>query len=296
MIIHTKDTRMFVFSLLGIMLLILAGCSGINNDKGASSSNYGGVSRSNPSESLGVSQSGLDIDSYASQNIKQASIRIRVPTNTLNDKANMAKDKIKGMGVTIDDISYYEYSDSKQYTLVLRTSPNNFDEVTNYLGSLGEVKEISTNNNDVTKQYYDLEARISNKEKELQKLNDLYEKTSNISDLLAIEQQVSRVQTDLEILKQSKTILSDQINRSTISATIYEDRPESAQFGASMEKLGSLFVTAFSFAIIVIVAVVAFLIPIAIVAGALWKAYRIVRPVSKGGPKKAGYKEIPPLS
>ena len=287
-----NGTNKIFFGSIVLAILLLSGCSSLNSTKNDGTYSSGSYSGSPSESSSGLTQK----NDIVAQNIKQANIRIKVPTNTLNEKTDMAKDKIRGMGVEIQDISYYEYTDSKQYMLLMRTNPDNFESVTNYLKNIGEVKEISTSNSDVTSQYYDLETRITNKEIELQKLNNLYEKTANISDLLAIEQEVSRVQTELELLKQNKKILGDQINKSTISAVIYEEKPESAQFGSSMEKLGSLFTSAFSFAIIVIVVVVAFLIPIVLVVGIVWSIYRKIMPATKSGPKKSSYKEIPPLS
>lgn len=66
------------------------------------------------------------------------------------------------------------------------------------LSTLGKVKDRSLRVDDVTAQYIDLEVRIDNLEKTRQRLKELMEKTEDVSEILKVEKELSRVTTQLE--------------------------------------------------------------------------------------------------
>jgi hypothetical protein len=161
------------------------------------------------------------------------------------------------------------------------------------LQQAGEVKDLSVQLEDVTKQYVDLDTKITNREVELQRLHTLYNRSDNISDLLQVEREITRVETELELLKQEKQSLVSRVEKSTISITIYEDKPATQQLTLPLEGLGALFFTAVAAAITLIVVAIGFLLPVAIVIGLIWFAYTKLAGGKKGRPKDPEHKKIP---
>ncbi len=221
-------------------------------------------------------------------------ITLKVPEGTLEQSFSQMKSTLDGQGAQTSDISYNEYSDRKQYTLTVKVPPSKFDAISNALKGMGEVKDMSVQLQDVTRQYNDLDTQITNKQLELQRLQALYNQSENVSDLLAVETQLTRVQTELDSLQQQKQVLVSQVELSTIVITMYEDKPATSQLSLSLESLGAMFFGALAAAITLLVLAVGFLIPIAIVAGALWLAYKAVFGTKRGGPRPPEHKKIPP--
>ncbi len=272
------------------------GCLGANENGVAPS--YGGTGVSK--EALAPSSApAYYADSYEEGQYvtKEGSITIKVPEGTLQSKFDAMKGELEGEGAQTSNIVYSEYSTRKQYTLTVKVAPSKFDAISEMLKSVGEVKDMSVHLEDVTKQYTDLETRISNKEVELGRLYSLYNMSDNVSDLLQVEREVTRVETELELLKGEKQYLESRIERSTIAITLYEEKPASTQLTLPLESLGQWFFTAVAAAISLIVVGAGFLLPIALVAGILWFAYkRLFGAKKKGGPKGPEHSKIPPPS
>lgn len=227
---------------------------------------------------------------------KESSMTIKVQEGTLQSKFDEMRSMLESNGAELSDIRYYELSDRRQYLVTVKVSPVKFDTINEQLRQIGEVKDISVSLEDVTQQYTDLDTRISNREVELERLHALYNQTSNISELLEVEREITRVETELELLKQQKQYLVSRIERSSISITLYEDKPATSQLSLSLESLGVLFFGMVAAAITVIVAIAGFVLPIAAAVGVLWFIYKRLKGGGKQKPKprKQEFSQIPP--
>lgn len=262
-------------AILSIILLLLTfGCLGENQSK-----DYGysdGYPSSSASQELSPASSYSPSSSSSSQTYitKEGSITLKVPEGTLETKYEELKASLLAEGATFSDVNYYEYSDKKQYTITMKVLPSKFDSINSMLKQAGELKDMSVQLEDVTQEYTDTETRIRNKEIELERLRALYAQSGKIADLLEVEHELSRVETELELLKQNKIYLDSKIQKSTIYLTIYEDKPATQQLIIPLESFASLFFGALAVAIGLIVAATGFLIPIIIVVLVLWFIYK----------------------
>jgi len=257
--------------LLSLFLLLVSGCLGLDSysyDDSSTGSSYYGVAESAP-----VYEKSSD-STYIT---KEGSITIKVQQGTLETKFADLKDQLTAEGATFSNIGYNEYSDSKEYYLTMKISPSDFDSILEMIKQAGEVKDISVQLEDVTQSYTDLETRITNKQIELDRLRSLYNKSNDIEDLLAVEEQLTRVETEYELLQQQKQYLDSRIQKSTIYLTIYEDKPATQELVTPFEELGSLFFASLAAAIAVIVAIAGFLIPVLIVLWIIWVLYKKIR-------------------
>jgi len=281
--------RLAVFGLLVFVLIF--GCMGVMEE--GSTPTYAGTGTSK--EALAPSYEDGDYSSTSNQYVtKEGSITIKVPEGTLQAKFEAMKEDLRTQGADTSNVVYNEYTNRKQYTLTVKVPPAKFESINAKLQQVGEVKDMSVQLEDVTKQYTDLDTRIKNKEVELERLYSLYNKSDNVSDLLDVEREVSRVETELELLKGEKQYLVSRIERSTIAITVYEEKPASTQLTLPLESLGQWFFTAVAAAISLIVVAAGFLLPIVIVLGLLWFIYKKLFGEKKKGPKASEHSKIPP--
>ncbi|MFN3648710.1 MAG: DUF4349 domain-containing protein [Armatimonadota bacterium] len=88
---------------------------------------------------------------------------------------------------------------------------------------LGEVQRIQSDSDDVTEEFVDLEARLSNKKTEEDRLlRHLRESTAKLSDILAVERELSRVREEVERIEGRLRLLKDQTSLSTVTLTARE--------------------------------------------------------------------------
>lgn len=270
------------FAIFSILLLLLTfGCLGGNpsanydpND-GLPSGDYDYSNSPSPSSALKELSTPYSSGSSSQTYItKEGSIKLKVPEGTLETKYEELKANLATEGVTFSDIRYYEYSDKKQYTITMKILPSKFDSISDMLKQAGELKDMSVQLEDVAQEYTDTETRIKNKEIELDRLRALYNQSGEITDLLEVEYELSRVETELELLKQNKVYLDSRIQKSTIYLTMYEDKPASQQLIIPLEGFASLFFGALAVAIALIVGATGFLLPIILVILVLWFIYK----------------------
>lgn len=128
----------------------------------------------------------------------------------------------------------------------------------------GEVRRMSSDSQDVSEEYYDLESRIRNKKKQEERLLELLaDATGKLEEVLSVERELARVREEIERMEGRKRVLDDLTTLTTIELSIDEIKdyvPEQAltygarvrlAFSGSIETLVS---TAKSVSIALIVA------------------------------------------
>lgn len=87
----------------------------------------------------------------------------------------------------------------RQGTWKVRVPESQFNAFMSGVSSLGELQSTHTDSQDVTAEFHDLEARISNKQVEEKRLiAHLQRSTAKLSDILQVERELSRVRGEIE--------------------------------------------------------------------------------------------------
>ena len=106
----------------------------------------------------------------------------------------------------------------------LRVPASQLDATLADLKALGRVEKESQNGEEVTQQYVDLQARLTNARHTEQRLTDiLRERTGKLSDVLAVELQISRVRGEIEQMEAQRKNMKNQVDFATLNVTVSED-------------------------------------------------------------------------
>jgi hypothetical protein len=106
----------------------------------------------------------------------------------------------------------------------LRVPADQLDATLTEVKTLGRVESESQSGQDVTSQYVDLQARLSNARNTEQRLTDLLRnRTGKLSDVLEVEQELDRVRGEIEQMEAERKNMSNQVSYATLNATIAED-------------------------------------------------------------------------
>ncbi|MEV0707606.1 DUF4349 domain-containing protein [Nocardia aurea] len=113
-------------------------------------------------------------------------------------------------------------------SLTVRVPADKTDAFIDGLGGLGKVTRVSTNREDVTMQWEDLDAKIKALQSSVDRLRVLMAGATNTADLLAAESALSSRQGELDSLTAQKKLLDDQVSLSslTIAITATEKKSE----------------------------------------------------------------------
>ena len=101
----------------------------------------------------------------------------------------------------------------------VRVPVDRFAEFLAAVRQLGEVRSINSTSDDVTAEYYDIEARIRNKQQEEERLLKLLaEATGKLEEILAVERELSRVRGEIEQAQGRLRMLKDVTELTTVTA------------------------------------------------------------------------------
>jgi len=122
------------------------------------------------------------------------------------------------------------YQRSGSWTL--RVPVENYEACLTAARTLGEVRSVSSDSQDVSEEFYDIEARLRNKrDAEARLLRHLDESTGKLSDILDVEREIDRVRGEIERMEGRLRVLTDLTSLTTIVLSVQEIRdyvPEEA--------------------------------------------------------------------
>jgi hypothetical protein len=161
------------------------------------------------------------------------------------DNLKQAEDTLKQ--IVKDHDAYIAQSDrsgagtpQRQGTWTLRVPVDQFQSCVDALRELGYPQRDKTDSKDVSEEYYDLEARIKNKQTEESRLQSYLEEkkaTSKLDDILAIERELNRVRGEVEQLQGRLRLLSNITALATINLSLQESKdyvPPQPGFGGQI--------------------------------------------------------------
>jgi Domain of unknown function (DUF4349) len=189
----------------------------------------------------------------------------------------------------------------------IRVPVEQFDAFREAISRLGEVDRNTIDSQDVTDEYYDLEARIKNKKvEEARLLQHLEKSTGKLDEILAVEREVSRVRGEVEQMQGRLQMLAKLTAMTTVTVTLHERRtyipPEAPAFGTTMGRTfqGSLdmLVQLGKSVVLIAVALAPWLAVLAVVGVPAWLVWRrrrrlplLVLPANETPPPSAGSPE-----
>src|SRR3954452_8252052 len=228
-----KEAKMKKLALLVpiVLVLTLSACnSGAESTPG--STGGGGASEGSAEASLG------DVGSNASDNavsssavpqvgpqiVKTASLHLGIAHGSFDDKvgeAHAVADSYAGFVVS-STASQGSGKRIAEGSLVLRIPAESYDSALTRLRDLGKVESLEESGQDVSKEFVDLNARIRQLRAVEAQLLELLQRADDVPAALAVQNQLSQVQLDLEQARGRLRYLDDQVAYSTISLNLHE--------------------------------------------------------------------------
>ena len=166
------------------------------------------------------------------------------------------------------------YNNRLSGSVIIRIPATEFENTLTEVKSLGTVKTVSTQGRDVTEEYVDLQAQKSSYQNQLTQYNDIMKKAVKVEDVVVIQQQIDRVQTELNRLEGRLKYLNSQIDFSTITINLQEPEPVGGGNGHTFISTINEGIAGFFGMIDAIIILLFTLLPLIIIGAAVYGIYR----------------------
>lgn len=155
------------------------------------------------SEALGGKTSLLQASSepwpsYGRKIIRRATLEVEVDGGRFDEAVSRLLGLADFFGGYVEDSRVGASGEKRSARVVLRVPEESFGRALDEVGSLGKVVSERISGQDVTEQYVDVESRIKALEVQEARLLDLLSKAKTVDEILRIEQELSRVRTQIE--------------------------------------------------------------------------------------------------
>ncbi len=163
-------------------------------------------------------------------------------------------------------------------TIVFKVPPGKVNTLLTSLGELGKVQSQTSQAEDVTAQFVDIESRITSAERSVLRARDFLDKAGTVGELASLESELSRRETERDSLLGQKRVLESRTSLATITLTLTPtpktaevvkvDKPKKATVGRALHN-GVRTVSDFGKALAIVVAFLLPWIPVIALFGAL---------------------------
>jgi hypothetical protein len=119
----------------------------------------------------------------------------------------------------------YTYDEEVRAEIVIRVPKDKFHAAIQEIESYGKVLNEGVTSEDITQQYIDLKARLSNLQHQEKRLLEILEIAKNVDEVLAIEKELERVRGEIERLQGQINYLERSVEMSIISISLTKPKP-----------------------------------------------------------------------
>jgi hypothetical protein len=185
------------------------------------------------------------------------------------------------VGGIIGNTSISGGTDQERHASIeLRVPSRNFEAALTGLNPIGRVQNVNVTAQDVGEEYADVTARVANARRLESRLLDLLDRrTGRLEEILNLEREVARVREEIERYEGRLRYLRTRASISTLTITLHEpnavigtprgERPIRDAFGMAWRNFVGL--------IAGLIAMLGWLIPLAIAAYGAWRVWRFFR-------------------
>jgi len=169
------------------------------------------------------------------------------------------------------------YNNQLSGTTTLRVPQATFESVIEGVRALGTVKSVSTSGEDVTEEYFDLEAQKTSYTNQLTQYNVIMKQSTRVEDIIKVQEQIDRVQTSLDRLDGRLKYLNSRIDLATITVYLQEPEPVGGQTGHDFVSTINEGIAGFIGMIDALIILLFTLLPLLILGGIGYGVYRYYR-------------------
>ncbi len=277
---------------MGMLGVLLAGCSGSDEAGGSSGAEGGGGtaedlvaqrSASKPMSAESLDAAGapqiqsVALPTIAARVIKTADLDLTVPDGDFRSALTAAVEVARRHGGFVLSTSVKD-GNAKSGRLVIRVPAESFERALTDIESLGDVNREVVSGEDVSQEFIDLQARLRNAEAQEKALLKLMRRAQTVQDTIDVQRELQTVQLLAEQLNGRLRYLEDQTSFSTITLELDEKGAPAAASKGVLEQAWENATKTFYMVVSAVILGAGFALPLVILLAIVLLIARLVRP------------------
>ena len=166
------------------------------------------------------------------------------------------------------------YGVQSRAEIAIRIPRDKFHAAVQQIETYGKVLDESTTSEDITQQYIDLKARLSNLQKQEERLREILDMAKTVDEILRVESELGRVRGEIDSLQGQINYLEGNAEMSLISVTLAEPAPPFTPPGMDWGETFEVAILGFLTVVRGMVILLVSLIPVAVVGVPIYYFYR----------------------
>ncbi|MFI5619397.1 DUF4349 domain-containing protein [Streptomyces sp. NPDC051567] len=197
-----------------------------------------------------------------------------------------ARTAVEGAGGYVSGESTHRDGDGRvTSTVTLRVPGERFDSVLGALEGGGKLLNRKVDAQDVTEKVTDVDSRVRSQQASVARVREMMGKASALSDVVMLEGELSKRQSDLESLLAQQSGLKDRTSMGTVTLEVSEpgarEEKDEPAFADALEGGWRVFATLVRYLVLAVAAV----LPFALTAGLVMAGFRVHRKLRPARPR-----------
>lgn len=157
-----------------------------------------------------------------------------IETKDYDSSIESVRHAVSEMNGYIENTDAYSYNGTnRNIYFKIRVPVESYNDFLNTVCEIGSVRRKSENVEDITRSYLDVEARLSSLEAKMGRLKELQKEAENLDQLLAIENQISDTQYQIESYTSQLNHMKNRVSYCTVEldleeVAVYTEKPSFA--------------------------------------------------------------------
>lgn len=151
--------------------------------------------------------------------------KAEVKVAKLKESADTVLKLIEQFGGYMSNMQEYNYETSQSVSITARIPSTKIIDFAKEVKSLGEVISSNLSGDEVTEEYFDLQARLGALHVSEARLKEMLSRSGKLSDLLEIERELSRKQSEIDQIVGRMSYLRDRSAMGTLEISLVTQAP-----------------------------------------------------------------------
>ncbi|MDH5795140.1 MAG: DUF4349 domain-containing protein, partial [Candidatus Bathyarchaeota archaeon] len=151
--------------------------------------------------------------------------RLRLEVSDVDSAVDSIYTIARDLQGDVSGISTSKESGRRIGTVIVRVPQEDFYTAIEAIENLGKVESKDVKGEDVTEEYVDLTARLSNLQKQEQRLTEILAMATTVEDVLKVESELNKVRLQIEQTTGKIQYLENRVELATITVLLGESPP-----------------------------------------------------------------------